>query len=213
MAIRFRSVPALPVLAVLAVLLGMPGTAAAATVHYDIDPEHTFPSFEADHLAGLSVWRGKFNHSRGTVTLDKAAKRGRVRIVVEVASIDFGQDQLNAIARGPKLFDAKKYPEAVYDGELADFANGAPTRVVGQLTLHGVTRPLDLTVDSFKCIPDPLLKRERCGADALAHLKRDAFGIDAGKDYGFRMEVTLRIQIEAVATPTATERGRRHRTL
>jgi polyisoprenoid-binding protein YceI len=191
----------------LLVFLGAAGAACAASVTYDIDPDHTYPSFEADHLGGLSVWRGKFNHSRGVVMLDKTAKRGSVHIVVDVASIDFGLDQLNAIARGPKLFDAKKYPKAVYDGRLTDFVDGAPTRVVGRLTLHGVTRPLDLTLDSFKCIPDPLVKRERCGADALAHLKRDAFGIDAGKDYGFRMDVTLRIQVEAVAKPDGTAAG------
>src|SRR3546814_5809406 len=60
MNIRFRSVST-----ALAVLLAMAGTATAATVHYGIDPEHPFPSFEADHLAGLSVWRGKFNRSSG----------------------------------------------------------------------------------------------------------------------------------------------------
>lgn len=173
--------------------------ASAATVTYEIDPDHTYPSFEADHFGGLSTWRGKFNHSSGMIRLDKAARRGTAKIVVDVASIDFGMDQLNAIARGPRLFDAAKYPRAVYRGELTGFVNGAPTQAVGKLTLHGVTRPLTLKIDSFKCVPDPLLKRERCGADALAHLKRDAFGIDAGKDYGFKMDVTLRIQVEAVA--------------
>src|SRR3546814_4972877 len=68
MNIRFHSVST-----ALAVLLAMAGTATAATVHYDIDPEHTFPSFEADHLAGLSVWRGKFNRSSGEIALDRAA--------------------------------------------------------------------------------------------------------------------------------------------
>ena len=65
--------------------------------------------------------------------------------------------------------------------------------------MRGVTRPLTLHVKSFKCIPHPMLKRELCGADALATLQRDDFGIDAGKDWGFGMGVTLRIQVEAVA--------------
>ncbi|MGN6655954.1 MAG: polyisoprenoid-binding protein, partial [Rhodanobacter sp.] len=54
-------------------------------------------------------------------------------------------------------------------------------------------------IDSFKCMPHPVLKREVCGADALATFRRDAFGIEAGKDYGFGMDVTLRIQVEAIA--------------
>jgi len=75
--------------------------------------------------------------------------------------------------------------------------------VDGMLTLHGVTLPLTLQIRSFKCMPHPLLKRELCGADALATFQRDAFGMDAGKDYGFDMTVTLRIQVEAIAVPAA----------
>ena len=175
-------------------------TANAAEVKYQLDPDHTYPSFEADHLGGLSVWRGKFNHSRGTVTLDKVAGSGTVEVVVDMKSADFGQDQLNKMAQGKELFESGKYPTATYAGKLAGFVNGAPTEVVGNLTLHGATHPLTLKIDSFKCMPHPMLKREVCGADALATFKRDAFGMDAGKDYGFSMDVTLRIQVEAIAT-------------
>ncbi|HJW06679.1 MAG TPA: YceI family protein [Rhodanobacter sp.] len=179
------------------------GAAHATEVKYQLDPDHTYPSFEADHLGGLSVWRGKFNHSRGTVTLDKAAGTGTVKVVVDMTSADFGQDQLNEKAQGAELFDTAKYPQAVYAGRLAGFVDGKPTRVDGTLTLHGVTRPLTLKIDSFKCMPHPLLKRELCGADALATFQRDAFGMDAGKAYGFDMTVTLRIQVEAIAEPAA----------
>jgi len=56
-----------------------------------------------------------------------------------------------------------------------------------------------LKLNSFKCMPHPMLKREFCGADAQATLQRDDYGIAAGKDWGFKMAVTLRIQVEAVA--------------
>jgi len=174
-------------------------TASAAGVTYQLDPNHTYPSFEADHLGGLSVWRGKFNHSSGTVTLDKAGGSGTVNVVVDMKSADFGQNQLNEKAQGAELFDAAKYPQAIYKGRLAGFVDGRPTRVDGTLTLHGVTRPLTLKINSFKCMPHPMLKREVCGADALATFQRDAFGMDAGKPYGFSMAVTLRIQVEAIA--------------
>jgi polyisoprenoid-binding protein YceI len=58
---------------------------------------------------------------------------------------------------------------------------------------------VDLKINSFKCIPHPMLKRELCGADAITTIRRDEFGISAGKDYGFSMDVVLRIQVEAVA--------------
>ncbi len=193
----------LPALGLGAVLAFAAGTTHASATRYDIDPSHTYPSFEADHMGGLSVWRGKFNHTAGTVLLDKAAGSGSVDITVDMRGGDFGEDALNKGAQGKELFESDKYPVATYQGKLANFVNGAPTEVAGELTLHGVTHPLTLKINSFKCMPHPMLKREVCGADALATFKRDAFGMDAGKDYGFSMDVTLRIQVEAIAAPDA----------
>ena len=180
------------------------GAAVAAPATYRIDPDHTFPSFEADHMAGLSVWRGKFNRTSGTVVYDKAKAAGDVDIVVDAASIDFGQDALNQHIQSAEFFDIATFPQAHYVGKLAAFKAGKPTRVVGQLTLHGVTKPLELQIRQFKCMPHPMLKREVCGADAYATFQRDQFGISAGKDWGFSMTVTLRIQVEAVAEPATS---------
>ncbi|MBL8262765.1 MAG: polyisoprenoid-binding protein [Xanthomonadaceae bacterium] len=184
----------------LATFLGLAACAAhAAPTTYIIDPSHTFPSFEADHMGGVSIWRGKFNTNSGTVVLDKAAGAGSVEIVIDTASIDFGHDGMNEHARAPDYFDTEKHPQARYSGKLVDFVEGKPTRVAGTLTLRGVSKPVDLKINSFKCIPHPLHKRELCGADAIATIQRDEFGISAGKDWGFDMAVTLRIQVEAVA--------------
>jgi polyisoprenoid-binding protein YceI len=172
--------------------------AAAAPVSYSLDPTHTFPSFEADHM-GVSVWRGKFNRSSGRAVLDRAAGTGEVEVTVEIDSIDFGLDIMNAEAKKPSIFDAAKYPTATYKGRLEGFAQGVPSQVVGELTLHGVTKPLTLKVNRFKCVPHPMLKRELCGADLLGSFNRDDFGIDAGKPYGFAMDVTLRVQVEGIA--------------
>lgn len=185
------------------------GAALAAPMHYTIDPDHTHPSFAADHM-GLSTWRGKFDHSSGTITLDRAKQTGSVHIMTRVDSINFGNPPLTQMVLRDAIpaalcktqcafFDAAKYPTAVYDGKLADFVNGAPTRVIGKLSLHGVTRPLDLKIEHFKCVPDPILHpRERCGADASTTFSRADFGIDAGKSFGFDMTVSMQIQVEAV---------------
>ena len=178
--------------------LAAAGIAAAEPLRYVVDASHTYPSFEADHLGGLSTWRGKFNTTRGEIVLDRATSRGTVAIEVDIASIDFGHDEMNRHALGADLFDAAAHPRATYTGTLAGFRDGVPTRVEGSLDLHGVTRPLALEIVAFKCMPHPMLKREVCGADARANLQRDAFGIAAGKDYGFDMRVDLRIQVEAV---------------
>ena len=181
--------------------LAMLATLAAAPEAprtYTIDPAHTFPSFEADHM-GISVWRGKMNTTTGKVTLDRDAKKGTVDVEIDLSSIDFGQDALNEWARGKDFFDVEHHARARFKGTLEAFADGKPTRANGELTLHGVTKPLTLEIGSFRCIPHPLNHRELCGADVRATFDRSAFGLDAGKDYGFKMDVALRIQVEAVA--------------
>ncbi len=172
--------------------------AFAAPVKYEMDPSHTFPSFEADHM-GISFWRGKLNKSQGTVMLDKANGAGTVDLTVDLSSIDFGEDTLNQWAVGKNFFEVDKYPQATFKGKLAGVKNGAPTRVDGELNLHGVTRPVTLKINLFKCVPHPLNKRDYCGADAVATIDREAFGLTAGKDYGFSMDVVLHIQVEALA--------------
>jgi len=180
------------------VLAALSLPAAAAPVTYVVDPMHTYPSFEADHM-GLSMWRGKFDRSSGTITMDRAAGTGTVDITVDTASIDFGLDSMDKAAKSAELFDTTKYPQAVFKGSLEGFDGGNPTRVAGTLTLHGVTRPVTLDIRTFKCIPHPMFKREACGADVYARINREDFGIDAGKAYGFNMNVDLRIQVEALA--------------
>jgi polyisoprenoid-binding protein YceI len=176
------------------------GSAMSAPVSYTIDPTHTYPSFEADHM-GVSIWRGKMNKNSGTVVLDKTAGTGTVQIEIDLTSIDFGLPAMNAWATGKDFFNVEKSPRAIYKGTLEKFMSGSPTQVSGELTLNGQTRPVNLSIHLFKCIPHPMLKRELCGADASGSFKRDAFGLSAGKDYGFNMDVTLRIQVEAIAAP------------
>ena len=188
---------ALPRLAAAALLAA--SAAQAAPVTYNIDPMHTYPSFEADHM-GISTWRGKFDKTTGTVTMDREAGTGSLSIVVDMKSGDFGLDALNKMARTKELFESDKYPKAVFKGTLEGFTDGAPTRAVGTLEMHGHTNPVTLEIRKFKCIPHPMFKREACGADVYATIDREQFGMDAGKAYGFSMAVDLRIQVEAIAT-------------
>jgi polyisoprenoid-binding protein YceI len=174
------------------------GAVSAAPVSYNIDPEHTYPSFEADHM-GLSIWRGKFNKTTGKVMLDKSAGTGTVEVAIEAASIDFGHPKVAEYVMGAEQLDAKKFPTISYKGKLERFVNGAPTEVTGELTMHGITRPVALKINMFKCIPHPLFKRELCGADAFGTLDRSQFGLDYAPQWGFKPDVTLRIQVEALA--------------
>lgn len=173
-------------------------TAQAAPVTYEIEPTHTYPSFEADHM-GLSFWRGKINKSAGTIVYDKATGAGSVDVQMDLASIDFGLEAMNAWARGKDFFNVEQNPSATFKGRFAASRAGAPTLLEGELTLNGKTRPMTLMVHHIKCIQHPMLKRDFCGADASGSFNRDEFGLGAGKDWGFNMNVNLRIQVEAVA--------------
>jgi polyisoprenoid-binding protein YceI len=193
-------------LAAASAICWVPAFAAPAT--YTIDPMHTYPSFEADHM-GISTWRGKMNQTTGAITFDKTSGQGVVDVTIDLASIDFGLDALNTWAKGGEFFDVAKNPQARFKGRLTGLVAGAGhAQAVGELTLHGVTRPLVLQIDSFKCVEHPVFKRDYCGADATATFKRDDFGLDAGKAYGFRMDVNLRIQVEALIDgETSTRAG------
>jgi polyisoprenoid-binding protein YceI len=185
---------ALPV----AMLALMTGSAFAAPITYSVDPNHTYPSFEADHFGGLSNWRGKFDKSSGTIVIDKDKGSGTVDITIDAASIDFGHAKLNDHAKSPEIFDVAKFPTATYKGSLAKFKDGAPTEVEGQLTLHGVTKPVKLTITQFKCMVNPMSKKEVCGADASATFNRSDFGVNFGEKFGFKQEVKLQIQVEGI---------------
>ncbi len=182
------------VIASLAALLG--ASASAAPVTYTLDPNHTYPSFAADHFGGLSVWRGKFNATSGKVVYDKDAKSGSIEVTVDMSSVDFGMPKLNEHAKSAEIFDATKYPTATFTGKFTKFTGATPTEAEGTLTMHGVTKPVTLKIDSFKCMQNPMSKKEVCGADASATLNRAEFGVNFGEKLGFKQEVKLQIQVE-----------------
>ncbi len=182
------------VLASMAALIS--ASAFAAPVTYTLDPSHTYPSFEADHFGGLSVWRGKFDSTSGTVVYDKEAKSGSIEVTVDMNTIDFGMQKLNDHAKSAQIFDVAKYPVATYSGKFTKFKGATPTEAQGTLTMHGVTKPVTLMINSFKCMQNPMSKKEVCGADVSATFSRADFGVNYGEQYGFKQEVKLQIQVE-----------------
>jgi polyisoprenoid-binding protein YceI len=184
--------------AVAAVAAGTSLSAMAAETTYMLDPMHTAPSFEADHFGGVSIWRGKFTKSSGTVAIDREAKTGTLEATIDLSSVDIGNDKLNEELKSPQFFDTAQFPTAVYKGTSMKFNGDVPVEVIGELTMHGVTKPLNLKIQSFKCFQNPMLKREVCGTESTATFDRADFGIDYGKSYGFRMATVLHIQAEGV---------------
>jgi polyisoprenoid-binding protein YceI len=167
----------------------------AAVEKYKIDPDHTFPSLEFSHM-GISVWRGRFDRSSGSITIDRAAKSGSVEVAIDPASIDFGLAAMDEKARSEDFFNAAKFPAASYRGKLK-FEGETLKAVDGEVTFMGVTRPVKLVVNSFKCMPHPLTKKELCGADAEGEMNWSEYGMKMSQYGQAEMgRVKLRIQVE-----------------
>ena len=171
---------------------------ALAADLYALDPSHTYPSFEADHEGGASIWRGKFTKSSGSVVLDRVARTGTLNVKIDASSVSTGNTILDSELRSDEFFGVAKFPDALYAGSRIRFDGDTPVEVIGTLTFHGVTKPLNLKLETFKCYANPRLKREVCGTEATATFDRGDFGVDNGKQYGYSLKTVLHIQAEAI---------------
>jgi len=163
---------------------------------YTIDSSHTFPSFEIDHL-GFSTQRGRFNSTQGKLTLDEDNKTGSVDITIDAASIDTGFAKLEEHLRAEDFFDVKRYPTLTFRSTNFRFNEDRLVSVSGNLTMHGVTLPVTLTVNRFKCGINVARLRKVCGADASTTIKRSDYGISKGTPF-VGDEVRITLQVEAV---------------
>jgi polyisoprenoid-binding protein YceI len=176
---------------------------AQAPEVYVVDPAHTFPAFEVSHL-GIATQRGRFDRTRGRVTLDRAAHTGTIEIETDSASVSTGNAKLDAVLRSDEFFDVERHPKIAFRAEKLELRDDVPVRAEGILTMHGVTHPVTLEVRQFACTRKPFLVRTTCGADVEARLSRSAFGM-AGYASFVGDEVRIVIQVEAVRQEPAAE--------
>ena len=180
-------------IAALGTVLTVPAFAADS---YTIDPRHTLPTYEINHF-GWSTQRGRFEKVTGKITLDRAAKSGTVDLSIDAASVSTGVGKLDEHLRSDEFFNVAKYPSMTFKSKQITFNGDNPAAVNGDFTLLGVTKPLTLTVMAFQCAPNPFLKKEACGADAVAVIKRSDFGMKTLLP-GLSDEVRLLINVEAI---------------
>jgi polyisoprenoid-binding protein YceI len=183
--------------AILLALLAPMAAAQAEPTRYVLDPDHTYAMFEISHL-GLSMQRGMFIRTRGTVEVDWSALRGGIEVSIDATSIDTGHDERDRILRGANFFDAVRHPDIRYTARELSISEGKLSRVEGELTLLGVTRPVTLTVVHFDCRFNPLKFRRGCGVDAEAEIIRSDFGMSYGVPF---VGDTIKLRIQAEAYP------------
>jgi polyisoprenoid-binding protein YceI len=170
----------------------------AGPITYRLDPNHTFATFEVLHF-GTSTLRGRIGPISGEVMLDRAARAGDLRLRIPVTSVETGMRVLDERLRQPDLLATAEYPEAYFVATRFQFdAAGGVKEVRGEFTLRGVSEPLSLVARSFACRHDQALKREVCGGDFDADLKRSRFGATMGEPF-VSDDVHLVIQVEGIA--------------
>ena len=181
--------------AALATVLAAP--ALAAPVEYTLDPTHTYPRFSYSHF-GLSKQILRFNKTSGTITYDAEAKTGAVDVTIDMKSVDTGSEKLDVDIQNEGLLDTANHPTATFKSTNVVFDGDAPAKIDGELTINGVTKPVTLTVTSFKTMAHPMLKVPTVGANASTTILRSDF--NAGKFApGVSDEVELDIALEAIA--------------
>lgn len=168
---------------------------AQAAESYTADPAHTYALFSVSHF-GYSTMHGRFDKSSGKITLDRAARTGTVDIAIEAASISTGFAKRDDHLKSPDFFNAAEFPVISYKSSSIKFKGDVPASVEGKLTLLGVSRPVTLAIDAFKCGPNPMNQKPLCGAAASAQIKRSDFGMKSFLP-GVGDDIKLEFEIEA----------------
>lgn len=186
----------LAVLALPALLL----PAGAAT--YDIDPAHSAVTFKVGHMA-ISKVSGRFEKFSGTIEYTPGeTKTWKTEAVIETASVNTGVEARDAHLRGPDFFDTEKFPTMTFKSVKVTGYKNMKGKLHGELTLHGITKPVVLEVEGSGPAVDPW-GNERMAATAVTTINRKDFGLGwnkvletGGLLVGEKVEITL--EIEAV---------------
>lgn len=182
--------------ALVVALASLSAAAVAAPETFNIDPGHTLPRFEYNHL-GYSFQQHRFDKTSGKIVLDRAARTGSVDVTIDTKSVNTGYALFNGHIQGEDFFHTEKYPTITFKSTSVKFDGDKPVAVDGNLTIKGVTKPVTLTVTNFHSMPHPMLKKDAIGANAVAKVKRSDFNMSKNVPY-VSDEVTLSIAVEAV---------------
>lgn len=177
-----------------AAALAIPALASADS--YELDPGHTYPSFSVSHL-GFSTMQGRFNTSEGSFDYDPAAGKASVDVVIDAASIDTGHDKRDEHLRGEDFFNVGEHPQIMFKSTEAQFDGETLKAVIGDLTMHGVTKPVTLNIDSINCGEHPMNGKQTCGFDATTSIVRSEWNMTYGVP-AIGEEITLTIAAEGV---------------
>jgi polyisoprenoid-binding protein YceI len=169
---------------------------APQAAKYTVEPTHTYVNWEAKHF-GVSTSRGRFDKKDGVITIDKATNTGKAEISIETGSINTGLAPFDGHLKSKDFFNSEVHPKATFKADFK-LEGDKPASVPGQLTLLGMTKPVTLKTTGFGCYSHPVFKKQVCGGDFEANIKRSEWGMSYGLP-GIPDDVRIVVQIEAVA--------------
>jgi polyisoprenoid-binding protein YceI len=144
---------------------------------YAFDPSHTRIGYSIDHM-GLSEMHGAFAKFEGELMLDvKDLSKSSVSVSIDAASIDTGVVKLDEHLRTPDFFDAAKFPKITFKSTKVESTGTNMFKVMGDLTMHGVTKSVTLDASMRTLAAHPFMKVPAAGFRVTADIKRSDFGI------------------------------------
>ncbi len=195
----------------LAALLALaPLAALAETATWNIDPAHTQSMFTVRHMVITSV-KGQFDKTTGTVQLDdKDVGKSSVEATIDAASVNTRVQNRDNDLRSPNFFDVAKYPTITFKSTKVEKAGEGKLKVTGDLTMHGVTKPVVLDVEGpTATIKDPG-GHQRRGISASTTVNRKDFGltwnkmVDAGPVVGDQVKIEIEAELVAAGDKQGT---------
>jgi polyisoprenoid-binding protein YceI len=142
---------------------------------YDLDAGHTNVGFVVRHLM-VAKTRGRFADVHGSVTIGEDPRESSLQVEIGAASVDTGDDTRDAHLRSADFLDAEQFPVLAYHSRSVRPAGNGHWTVDGDLTVHGVTKPVALDVVFEGGVADPW-GNVRAGFSASAEIDREAFGL------------------------------------
>jgi len=190
----------------LAAAVSLPVNAATST--WQIDPNHSAAQFAVKHLA-ISTVRGAFTKVNGTVQLDdKDISKSSVEVIIDAASVDTRVPNRDKDLRSDHFFDVEKYPTITFKSTKVEQTEPGKLKVTGDLTIHGVTKPVVLDVEGpTAAVKDPW-GNQRAAANATTKINRQDYGVkwNATMDGGGLVvgdDVAITIDVEMTQKPAA----------
>jgi polyisoprenoid-binding protein YceI len=187
----------------IALVLVIAAPLAASADTWQIDPVHTTVGFSVRHMM-ISNVRGQFTKVAGTITAkDSDPASVKVEATIDTSSIDTRSADRDADLKSANFLDVAKYPTMTFKSKKIEPAGTGKWKMVGDLTLHGVTKEVTLDVEGPTApIKDPY-GNTRAGASATTKINRKDFGLAWNKalEAGGAVvgdEVTVSIDVEAV---------------